>query len=101
MYPVSAGVLGHGCHGAEVGEQEVDCVRVSLFGFQPTCVAPLPTKPVQRLPAEVVLLRVERAAMQGAVVRAAQEPGDVSVTPELSDVVGGLRRAVCAELVAA
>lgn len=85
--------LGAADHGAEVGEQEVDSIWVVPFGLQPNLVCPLPAQPVQRLSAEVVLVLVEVSVRQdssAAVVCAAQQVGDVSVAPELGNIVGGL-----------
>lgn len=92
-YPCAVFPLRAADHGAEVGEQEVDGVRVALFGLQPSCICPLPTLSVQRLSAEVVLLLAEVGALQdalAAVVCPTQQVGDVFVAPELGDIVGGL-----------
>lgn len=92
-YPCIFVHLGAADHGAEVGEQEVDSIWVVLFGLQPKLVCPLPAQPVQRLSAEVVLVLVEVRVGQdslAAVVCAAQQVTDVSVAPELGDIVGGL-----------
>ena len=96
-HPCVVVLLGAADHGAEAGEQEVDCVWVTLLLLQPDRVCPLGTQPVQSLSAEVVLVLVGVGARQdslAAVRRPAQQVGDVSVAPELGDIVCGLRRAV-------
>lgn len=97
-------VLAAADHGAELGEQDVDRVLVPLLGLQPGLVRPLGAEPLQCLPAEVVLLRLQLGARQdpeAGVIRPNQQVGDVSVAPELSNVIGGLRGAVHRELVTA
>ncbi|TNN38177.1 hypothetical protein EYF80_051670 [Liparis tanakae] len=97
-------------HGAEVGEQEVDGVRVAPSDLQPDPVGPLGAQPVQRLSAEVVLRwrveeggarRAEEGGARRAFARPAQQVCEMPVAPERGDVVGGLRRVVHGELIAA
>lgn len=58
MYPCIVILLRAVDHGAEVGEQEIDCIWVVLFGLQPDLVGPLHSQPVQRLSVKVVLMLV-------------------------------------------
>lgn len=86
-------ILGAADHGVEVGEQKVDGVRRPLSGLQPDLVCPFGAESVEHLPAEVVFMLAEVRARQnplGAVIRPAQQVGDVPVAPELGDVESGL-----------
>lgn len=92
-------LLGGADQWAEVGEQQVDGVRLAPPLLQPHRVGPLGAQPVQRLPAEVVLPRVEVGGRRDAL-RPGQQGGDVAVAPEPGHVEGALRRAVHGEPVA-